>query len=557
MVSAGVPFVVHAYSYLRFSSAKQAKGDSRRRQEQYAVDVAKRNKWILDQSLHLSDSGVSAFRGKNASTGALADFLHCIESGRVCRGSVLIVESLDRLSRADVDEAYDLFRRIIRSGVAIQTREPERFYDTESCRGNILALLEPLFIMSRANEESATKSMRIRERWKNTKRRAVQEKRPLGSLTPAWIEQRDGKYHLIASRARIVRRIFKLAADGLGARRIAARLNAEGVETFGRAGRWIDSYVGKILISPSAYGACQLRSLDFTSNRRVKDGELITNFYPAAISETTFYRARAAIESRRQKSGRPPRGESNLFTGIAFNAVDKQPLHLITGNGHLYLSSNGLRVGGVQDLSSGFVGGFRYDILEPAVLSCITELTAVDVQEGGDEKAERIRELTDALIAADSKAAAVIGRISDKSTTAEMIDAIVAQYAVLVNEKKEIAQALAALKADAASGPVESLAEGQSLVKLLREAWGKDVESIRLRLKSRLRLVIDSIYVAVQYLDYRARCAHVQVNLRGGAVRYFRVFAPRMPTAGLTLNILDLSEVDLRTTDPRTLPQSR
>src|SRR5262245_48096950 len=53
-----------AYSYSRFSSAEQAKGDSLRRQEEA------RDAWLakagakLDTSLTLRDEGVSAFSGK-------------------------------------------------------------------------------------------------------------------------------------------------------------------------------------------------------------------------------------------------------------------------------------------------------------------------------------------------------------------------------------------------------------------------------------------------------------------------------------------------------------
>ena len=54
-----------AYSYLRFSSKKQEKGESRRRQWDFAVEVSQENGWVLDDTLTLTDLGVSAFRGKS------------------------------------------------------------------------------------------------------------------------------------------------------------------------------------------------------------------------------------------------------------------------------------------------------------------------------------------------------------------------------------------------------------------------------------------------------------------------------------------------------------
>jgi DNA invertase Pin-like site-specific DNA recombinase len=63
-----------AYSYVRFSSAEQAKGDSLRRQTAKAAAWCLENGYTLDPSTY-KDLGVSGFRGKNAASGALAQFL--------------------------------------------------------------------------------------------------------------------------------------------------------------------------------------------------------------------------------------------------------------------------------------------------------------------------------------------------------------------------------------------------------------------------------------------------------------------------------------------------
>src|SRR5918995_2313550 len=101
--------VSRAFSYIRFSSKTQQKGESFRRQFEFPVEVCRENGWVLDETLTLSDLGVSAFRGANAKVGALAEFLEAIRIGRVLRGSFLIIESIDRLSRSKVGEALQLF----------------------------------------------------------------------------------------------------------------------------------------------------------------------------------------------------------------------------------------------------------------------------------------------------------------------------------------------------------------------------------------------------------------------------------------------------------------
>src|SRR5438309_1630332 len=96
-----IPMPPRAYSYLRFSHPSQLKGDSKRRQLQWANDICQRNNWTLDDSLTFQDLGVSAFRSKNSKVGDLAAFRELVRSGRIAPGSILLVENIDRLSRDD------------------------------------------------------------------------------------------------------------------------------------------------------------------------------------------------------------------------------------------------------------------------------------------------------------------------------------------------------------------------------------------------------------------------------------------------------------------------
>src|SRR5262245_32464664 len=100
-----------AFSYQRFSSPEQGKGDSIRRQDELRDGWLKRNHARLDTSVTLRDKGVSGFTGKhreNPDRNALAAFLKLVKDGRVPRGSYLIVESLDRLSREHIRPALTL-----------------------------------------------------------------------------------------------------------------------------------------------------------------------------------------------------------------------------------------------------------------------------------------------------------------------------------------------------------------------------------------------------------------------------------------------------------------
>ncbi|RIG13984.1 recombinase family protein, partial [Shigella dysenteriae] len=88
-----------AISYIRFSSERQLRGDSVRRQSKLVSDWLDKNpEFYLDSSLSFKDLGKSAFSGKHLK-GGLGDFLTAIEKGLVKAGDTLLIESLDRLSR--------------------------------------------------------------------------------------------------------------------------------------------------------------------------------------------------------------------------------------------------------------------------------------------------------------------------------------------------------------------------------------------------------------------------------------------------------------------------
>ncbi len=70
-----------AYSYLRFSTPEQMKGDSFRRQTELSAKYAEEHDLDLDTALTFADLGVSAFRGRNVSEGQLGAFLEA-DTGR-------------------------------------------------------------------------------------------------------------------------------------------------------------------------------------------------------------------------------------------------------------------------------------------------------------------------------------------------------------------------------------------------------------------------------------------------------------------------------------------
>jgi len=161
----------------------QLRGDSLRRQLEASTAYAAVNELDLVADDRLQDIGVSAFKGANVAGGALGRFLEAANAGKVPRGSFLLVESLDRLSRQEIHKSLTLFLSILNAGVNIVTLADNRVYTADNPQ--FQDLLISLVVMSRAHDESHTKSLRIGAAWAN--KRAHAKTQPLTAMCPAWL----------------------------------------------------------------------------------------------------------------------------------------------------------------------------------------------------------------------------------------------------------------------------------------------------------------------------------------------------------------------------------
>jgi DNA invertase Pin-like site-specific DNA recombinase len=354
-----------AYSYIRFSSPEQAKGDSLRRQLEDSEKWAKDNGYILDESIQ--DLGISAFTGKNKTIGALSGFLKKIEDGEIEKGSVLILESLDRLSREQILFAFGTFMSIISHDISIVSLSDDQIYTKENINdlGN---LLSPLVTMSRAHNESLMKSNRSLSTWNKKRKDAIEKKTPMTKSCPHWLKlsKNRSQYKIIPERAALIKEIFDKTINGYGRRRIVKEFNLRGEKAWGRATSWRDTYIAKILKNRSVIGELQLyQKID---DRRTPVGDPIENFFPAVIEESTFYLAHLEIEKRTHKGGRRGKLFSNLFTGITRCADCESTMILINkgnspkGAKYLVCDSNN-RGAGCKNSDK-----IRYDKFEKFVL---------------------------------------------------------------------------------------------------------------------------------------------------------------------------------------------
>ncbi len=511
-----IPMPRRAYSYIRISTGgRQARGDGLRRQDDFAAVLCKEENWTLDDTLHFTDSGKSGFHSRNLDpTAALSRFLDLVTRKRIPPGSVLIVENLDRLSRAKIDEAYDLFRRILKAGVWIATREPRRIYKAEDS-SNMLALLEPLFIFSRAHEESAIKSVRSAGAWEAARKKVRTDNTPTQARPPAWIVREGGGWALQQEKLALVRNIAAQSRAGLGSGEIAARLTASDTPTLSGRGKWTGKVICQVLTRRTIIGEYQ--PCRMVNGKRVPDGPPLPGHYPAALTPEEYQATRAALSSRRQRRGRRPVHGFNLFTGLVHDAAADRRMSLQTANSHGKL---------IPYLSIGQVSGcarVRYDHLEACVLKTLAMLRPQDVLEPSaraDEREHRIADLTARITALEHRQRQLQEAVADPyKDAATLLPAL----ALVSGDLKESALERDRLQLETRSGRAEALAEAQTLQKLRDDAVGDERAALDARIKAAIPSVLSGVWLQCQRIDRLNQIVHIQIWLRSGARRYVQI----------------------------------
>lgn len=295
------------YSYSRFSDPRQAAGSSLERQKAYAARWAAEHGLVLDESLTLHDAGLSAYHQHHVKSGALGAFLAAAEAGRVPPGSVLVVEGLDRLSRAEPIQAQAQLAQIVNAGITVVTASDGRAYSRETLKSNPMDLVYSLLVMIRAHEESDTKARRVRasivrqcEGWlAGTWRGLVRN-----GKDPVWLRAVDGRWEPIPERVEAVRTGLDLYRRGYSATRILQALTERGLSLTGRGPQALQIY--RLIHQRALVGEKELT----VEGRTFR----LPGYYPALLSETEWSELQALAGSR----GRRPaaRKVPGVITGM-------------------------------------------------------------------------------------------------------------------------------------------------------------------------------------------------------------------------------------------------
>ncbi|HAV1571116.1 TPA: recombinase family protein [Vibrio parahaemolyticus] len=367
-----------AYSYIRYSSPQQAKGDSFRRQFAQTQKFCEENGYELDTELSVyKELGKSAFKGEQEN---LKRFIEDCKSGIVEKGSLLIVENLDRLSRDTINKAMRQFLHLL-DYVNIYTLQDRKFYTSNDDVDNdsqVFDIITSLLIMSRAHEESQTKRKRLKESWE-AKRQQI-DKKKFATSYPHWLVLADDweSFSLKEDAVRAIRKIFELCVDGNGYNQILRHLNDK-IEQYptpskrSKSGLWVRSTIQLLLSDRRLIGEMQMYKGAYKNRKPY--GEPIADYYPQVIDEETFLKAQIAMQSRKVGKGKTGKYRfSNIFRGFlqcaeCGNAMEYVDKGNTKKRSQKYLTCTSAKRGGSCTHSR----HYRYEELELMLLHLVTE----------------------------------------------------------------------------------------------------------------------------------------------------------------------------------------
>lgn len=492
-----------AYSYLRMSTDLQLKGDSRRRQLEASRAYAEENGLELADDAQLEDIGVSAYKGDNVKDGALGRFLAAVKAGSVERGSYLLVESLDRLSREEILPAHTLFLSIVQAGINLVTLIDKRVYRAKTT--NLVDMITSLVSMERSHEESKTKSIRVGAAWKN-KRAQASQGQPMTARCPAWLRLAPDRrsYELIPERVEIVRQIFEDTANGIGMFSVATRLNKAGVPAFVGQNGWHQSYVAKTLGNRAVLGEFQPHIK--VDGKRIPEGESVAGYFPAIVSEDLFFRAQYAKSSRRPGgagAGRKGTGYTNLFTGLASCAYCKSRI-VFENKGEGTRGGTYLVCDSAQRSLGCEATRWRYKDFEASFLAFVQEVDLESIV-NATEDAEKRKRLAEELSAIRGELASVVELMEKTFALLKLVsstDFVAGKLNELTAKKASLQERIARKEAERQefnardSRFYDSREEIKELVKKLQTPPSDELFKLRAQIASRLKVLVDTLLIA-------------------------------------------------------------
>lgn len=486
-----------AYSYIRFSSKKQAKGSSLSRQLEKTRKYCRDQGLLLDESMSYQDLGVSAWKGMNLDDRkGLGQLIAACQDGLIAPGSAIVVEAMDRISRQRPRRVSTLLGRFLdefRVEIHLIGINKILLPDVATAAEEGMDLMYIAMLASRAAEEQETKSDRLKAAFER-KRRKVAEGTGLLETSPGkmpWWITSDGKaLESPPDRAEVVRSIFQWTADGLTAPQIARKLEAAGVPTWRPVTKiWTSARVRDLVRSRAPEGILTQTPKTAVNGLQYE----IPDYYPKLVDAELAERARAMMAANHRHAGRPHE----------VRAEGERPINILRGllryEGHW--CAHGTRPNGTDGAMNGYFIVYLEELkktlvsipaklIEPTLLAGLVELKPADLAPASDEVdpyAGKLKALKEEL----RKVEKVLENLADKVEQNPDIDTLLVRLREREADRARLKEQIGALSVKVKVRPAGPGRETKELKSLMDADMRDNV--VRGRIAELLRTLIDRI----------------------------------------------------------------
>lgn len=454
-----------AYSLVRFSTKRQADGDSFRRQVMAAEAFCRDENVTLDMSLHEADIrklGMSGFTGEHVVKGPLRKFFAGIANGTVKPGSLLLVSEWSRLTRQvpmgeddDNPGALDLVRRLMRAGIGIVDLQDRTLYTLDRYNADIAMQIGLQVKISMAYQYSQNLRHNLNSVWGGRMEALVGGNLKATNASPEWLraangiwlnaEERDGELWAIPDdETRLlfeaIERIKQDRFNGLGKHAIATRLNDKNqpggaMPPFRGSNGWWPKSVQTLVENDALIG------IYHPKNKAGEPKGEPKRFYPRVMTDDDFYRMQWT-EKKAPAGKRTGSVLNNMFAGLVRCRCGAGLVRDNKGSCGSYLVCSKARRGLCDDRSR-----YHLDTLESEVLEALTRLDVETVTRMTDHLVERRdpqRERIDGLKAEIAAKQKIIDGFVDGFEGGTIPKAVFKRMATLESEIETVTTALVA-----------------------------------------------------------------------------------------------------------------
>jgi len=309
--------VATLYLYARVSTDKQAKEGKSGIGRQTEINAVKKTieKFNDMPREWMEDVGKSAYHGKNISEGELGVFLELCKKRRIASGSVIAIESIDRLTRLGLTDAQQLVIEIMQAGVDLYTWNNDKIYTRNNVADTITLAIELeqsgnySKVLSDKVVGSAIKRIDLIKGGKKDKDGYCYALRGYGH-NKWWVDTSSGYVKPHPQYFPIAREIIELNLSGLGHIKIRQALEEKGYKSPRTAHKkkgvnWGQNMIAKFHTSKTLLG-------EFRVNIRGEE-HIIPDYYPPLCTPEEF----AQIQNiKKAKRAGGTKRNAALFSGF-------------------------------------------------------------------------------------------------------------------------------------------------------------------------------------------------------------------------------------------------